>query len=140
GGSRYARPCARKTPALIGRNQYAPCRLSFDSPYQQAASWRFEAAACQPDQRGGDAGGHETVEPVHQPTMPRDKSARVLGAELALEEGFEQIAALRENRQDDCERGDREQGGQRRRLGNRERGDDRGDGAADRPRPGLLRA
>ena len=47
--------------------------------------------------------------------MTGNELARILGAEPALERGFEQVAGLRDNRQHQREQGDREQSVQRRR-------------------------
>src|SRR5262249_58247232 len=47
-----------------------------DLPHQQTTTWRLEAPARQSDQRGHDAGGHETVQAGHQPAGAGDEGAQ----------------------------------------------------------------
>src|SRR5262245_60884295 len=61
-------------------------------PHQQSAARHLEAAPQQSDQRGHDTCRDEAIEPVHQPAVTGDKVARILGAEPALEKGFEEVA------------------------------------------------
>src|SRR5262249_57900649 len=69
-----------------------------DLPHQQTTTRRLEAPARQSDQHGHDAGGHEAVEAVHQPPVPGDEAARILGTEPRLEDGLQHVAALRADR------------------------------------------
>src|SRR5262245_63690240 len=65
------------------------------SPHQESAAWRDKTAAGNAQQARERRRGNETIEPVHQPAMARNELARVLGAEPALERGFQQISRLR---------------------------------------------
>ena len=63
------------------------------------------------DERRNDAGGDETVEPIHQPAMSGNEMAGIL-APNRLEKGSRTVAGLRGHRQHDREHGDREQSGE----------------------------
>src|SRR4051794_4608716 len=69
------------------------------SPYQQATRGIVEAAADDADDAADERRRPETIEPVHHTAMTRNKVARVLGAEPALEPGFQKIPELRHHRQ-----------------------------------------
>ena len=74
-----------------------PCR--HPSPDQQAAGRPIQAAArAIPTMTAASSRCQKPVEPIHQPAMARDQLARILGAELALDRGFEQVAGLRRDR------------------------------------------
>ena len=99
---------------------------------------RYSSAA-HDQQRGDRRDRHQPVEPVEHAAMAGQQVAAVLHAGAALEPAFEQIAALREHREQ--RRGKR----QPHRQGHRRRASATpnsaaSDHAADQPGPGLVRA
>ena len=78
------------------------------SPHQQAARGAVKTAAHQSDQTTEQRRRPETVEPVHHAAMAGNEMAGIFGAELALDPGFEKVAKLRHDRQQ--QRNDRNRG------------------------------
>src|SRR5215213_10107652 len=71
------------------------------SPNKKPAAWPFEAPAKQSHHDGGSYRCQKPIEPIHQAAMAGNELARVLGIEAALDRGFEQIAGLRDGREND---------------------------------------
>src|SRR5665647_617465 len=69
------------------------------SPYQQPARRVLETAAQHSDHAADKRRGPETVEPIHHPAVAGNEMAGIIGAEFALDPGFQQIAELRDHRQ-----------------------------------------
>src|SRR5882757_3705898 len=104
------------------------------SPNHKTAANAIRAAPQNAENRRHDDRCDKAVEPIQQPAMARNDLARILDAEAPLYRGFEQIAKLRDDRE---ERGDQQQ---RPGLAETQRGKARGDDkachkTADGPRP-----
>ena len=65
------------------------------SPYQQPARGASKPPRSNPITHADKRRRPEAVEPIHHAAMTGNELACILGAELALDPGFEQIAALR---------------------------------------------
>ena len=112
--------------------------IAFTTPVARAPG--VEAAAQHADDRRHQGRRQETVEPVHHAAMAGDDVTGVLGAEPALDRRLQQIAGLRDRRQQQSQDRDSERICQSRRQRHRRSRQDRADGAADRAGPGLFRA
>src|SRR5258708_37044447 len=109
------------------------------SPNHKTAADAIHAAPQNAEYRRHDDRCDKSLEPIQQPAMAGDDLARILDAEAPLYRGFEEIAKLRDDRE---ERGDEQQ---RPGFAEAKRGKAHGDDkacrkAADGARPGLLRA
>src|SRR6266511_1236305 len=108
------------------------------SPYQQTPPWRLESAAQQPDQGGEERSGDETVEAIHQAAVSRNELARILRPESALEGRLEQVAGLRDDREQDRKDGKRNETHKTGEPADGHRYQDGRNGTGKRARPGFL--
>src|ERR1700750_1181432 len=77
------------------------------SPYQQAARRIVETAAQKADQTASQRRCPETVEPVHHSAVAGNELARILGSVFAFDPGLEEVAELRQSRQQQRHKGER---------------------------------
>src|SRR5674476_347735 len=75
------------------------------SPYQQPARGAVPTTAQQSDQAADERGGPKAIEPIHHAAMTGNELACILGTELALDPGLQQIAELRHHRQQQSDHG-----------------------------------
>src|SRR5262245_66140122 len=87
----------RANPCLGWRDE-SPRSLPI-STADQTQGWIVELAEQRADQVKRPAGGDKPVDTVHQAAVPWDQLAGVLDPLPALDERFEQIAALADDRQ-----------------------------------------
>ena len=80
------------TGAKSTRGNPTPAAISSASstlPYQQAACRCSNPMVNRADDEGSQSGEDESIEPIHQPSMPGDEMTGVLGAEAPLDGGFQ---------------------------------------------------
>src|SRR5258705_10820374 len=108
------------------------------SPNHKTAADAIHAAPQNAEYRRHDDRCDKSVEPIQQPAMAGDDLARILDAEAPLYRGFEEIAKLRDHRE---ERGDEQQrpGLSQPKRGKAPAHDKASHKAADGPAPRLLR-
>src|SRR5262245_54869568 len=92
--------------ALAGLARTEDVFTDIQSPYEKPARRRIEPAAHNANKRRRDHRGQIAIEPIHQPAMPRQDAAGILGVEVALERGFDQVTSLGNHRKYERDQGD----------------------------------
>src|SRR5690242_2153278 len=107
------------------------------SPNQQAAAGARGIA--EGDKRRDDGGKQEAIDAVEQATMTGDEVTRILGSEAPLHGALEQITHLAREREHDAHQRKLHRRCLLERPGESITDESGGEGANDKPAPGLLR-
>src|SRR5579863_6733352 len=134
------RPRTAVTLAKNGQNQALNARRSkpvTDSARREPASSQRRRAGHKDQHRQRQGRRQQTIEPIQQAAVTGDQNARILDVEAPLGRGFDEVAQLRRNTEQDAYRyhDRRRAGGECRRAAARKA---RADQAADETGPSLV--